>query len=503
MSVFFALLWGIFIFLYSTNRGIGVSPDSVVYIEAAQNLAEGKGLVTSAIKSDVLTIDFYAPLYPFFLATGGLLGIAPLTMAKAMNLLFWCAAILLIGMILRELTDSSFLFPVATFVFASSPSMIKIYTMAWTEGCFIMFGLIAFSFFVKYIRTGRDRPLIIAALSLSLAFLCRYAGIALIVTGILGIFVFRENNIFGKLRKGIWFAVLSSFPTILWLSLKFFQDKGIAHREFVFHPLSIERLTNLKMTVESWLVPSILPDALQNSIFIIYIVFFLLCTVLLFKGRFGAGSGTDGIKLLVYFVAVYLVFLFVSISFFDAHIPLENRMLSPLWISLFMVSVYFLWMVYKLIKKSRFPQIIFVVLISAYVAMNVARTLKLCIQLHSEGQGYNSKIWKESRLLKLLESSFADKDIYSNAPEAVYFLLERPAAMLPCKQNPMSLLPDQQYIEKYKEMLSDVFSGKSIIVYFGRINWRWYLPSKEELMNEPCLFPVEVSEEGIIFKANE
>jgi len=502
VSVFFALLWGIFVFLYSTNRGMGVSPDSVVYIEAAQNLAKGKGHVTSAIKSDVLTIDFYAPLYPFLLASGELLGIAPLSMAKVMNLLFWCATILLLGVVLKELTSSPFLLPVVSFAVASFPNMLRIYTMAWTEGCFITFGILAYLFFLKYIRTEKRGRLFTAALSVGIAFLCRYAGIVLIITGILGIFVLLENSIFDRFRKAFWFAVISSVPTALWLFWKFMQGKGMAQRKFVFHPLSFGHLVDLKMTVESWLVPSVFPDVLKNSIFIIYVAFFLFCTIWLFKGKFSTDKGIDGIKLQIYFSALYLAFLFVSISFFDAHIPLDNRILSPLWISLFVVSVYFLWRIYRRIKKARFLRIVFLACLSTFVTLNFVRTFKLSVLFHSEGQGYNSKVWRESRLLKLLEASFSDKDIYSNAPEVVYFLLKRPATMLPCKQSPMTLLPGQQFIEKYNEMLSDVRSGKSVIVYFDRISWRWYLPSKKELMENTYMFPVEVEGEGTIFKAN-
>ena len=67
-AVFFALgLW-------STNTGPALTPDSVQYLSAAQNIASGNGMATSQIPLEITPsrVPFAAwpPLYPILLSLG-------------------------------------------------------------------------------------------------------------------------------------------------------------------------------------------------------------------------------------------------------------------------------------------------------------------------------------------------------------------------------------------------------------------------------------------------
>ena len=67
-------MFGVWAILLATRPGIGVTPDSTVYIDAARNLAAGHGLTAFAADGQSRPLTHYPPLYPSmlaFLATGG------------------------------------------------------------------------------------------------------------------------------------------------------------------------------------------------------------------------------------------------------------------------------------------------------------------------------------------------------------------------------------------------------------------------------------------------
>lgn len=75
-------LIAILLVLLSTSRyGVGLSPDSAIYISVAKNLLSGNGY------REFGGIPFvnWAPLFPTLLAILGLLGISPLDGARLIN----------------------------------------------------------------------------------------------------------------------------------------------------------------------------------------------------------------------------------------------------------------------------------------------------------------------------------------------------------------------------------------------------------------------------------
>jgi hypothetical protein len=85
--------------LFSTRWGIGLSPDSVVYIASARNLLSGYGLSISFTTGEFLLLTHYPPLFSAGLAGLGLVGIDPLDGARWLNALIFGANITLLGIV--------------------------------------------------------------------------------------------------------------------------------------------------------------------------------------------------------------------------------------------------------------------------------------------------------------------------------------------------------------------------------------------------------------------
>lgn len=96
--------FGILSILYVTKLGVGTSPDLIVYIGAARNLLQGKGLSIPFGQMIDAPMTHHAPLYPVFLGVIGLTNIDPLIGARWLNAITFGCLILFSGFSLMKLT---------------------------------------------------------------------------------------------------------------------------------------------------------------------------------------------------------------------------------------------------------------------------------------------------------------------------------------------------------------------------------------------------------------
>jgi hypothetical protein len=159
----FALL-GMASMLYATSRGIGISPDSVVYVDSARHLLNGRGFVaTSFCGGSEAPVTVWPPLLPLLLSILGRSGIDALHGARWLNVFLFAGNSLLVGRVVHKFTSgSAFLTILGSFFMITSPVMLHIHTMAWTEPLFIFLGLMGLFLLARYIQE-EGRSLLVAA----------------------------------------------------------------------------------------------------------------------------------------------------------------------------------------------------------------------------------------------------------------------------------------------------------------------------------------------------
>jgi len=95
-----------------TRAGSGLDADSITYLDAAQNLAAGRGLALTpglSVESNPLQrvpLTHHPPLFPAILAMFQTLGVDPLAGARWLNVLLFGVNALLVGLIVRRWTGS-------------------------------------------------------------------------------------------------------------------------------------------------------------------------------------------------------------------------------------------------------------------------------------------------------------------------------------------------------------------------------------------------------------
>jgi len=206
-----AVLGAAHVLVRTSTYGAALSGDAVSYLSAAENLMAGKGLQdfrgTGLLQ--------WPPLFPLLLAAIGLAGIEPLDAGRLVNAAACGLIILVSGLWLRRSLRSPLLAMGAVLALSTSYPLGYFSSFIITEAIFVLFTLLALMQMETFSnRTVRWRPLVLAALFTALAALTRYAGIAVIVTGILILLLCREGGrpLAAGLNRAAVYGAISSVP---------------------------------------------------------------------------------------------------------------------------------------------------------------------------------------------------------------------------------------------------------------------------------------------------
>ncbi len=207
-----AVLGAAHVLVRTSTYGAALSGDAVSYLSAAENLMAGKGLQdfrgTGLLQ--------WPPLFPLLLAAIGLAGIEPLDAGRLVNVAACGLIILVSGLWLRRSLRSPLLAMGAVLALSTSYPLGYFSSFIITEAIFVLFTLLALMQMETFSnRTVRWRHLVLAALFTALAALTRYAGIAVIVTGILMLLLCREGGrgpLAARLNRAAVYGAISSVP---------------------------------------------------------------------------------------------------------------------------------------------------------------------------------------------------------------------------------------------------------------------------------------------------
>lgn len=436
-------LAGVVLILLMTSRyGAGVTTDSTGYIAVARNLLAGRGAVDAS--GDPFTIQ--PPCFPAALAAAGwLFRQDPAVAARWVNALIFGLICFQAGLLLfRHTASRAYVFAgVGTLLITRSLAAVSI--MAWSEPLFVLLLMLFLGALESYLAERRMKTLLLLSVATALAVLTRYVGVTLIATGLLCIAILGQSRLKRRLLDLLVFASISLAPFILWL----LRNHALAGS--FFGPRAPTRFT-LPVTLNAalrvffcWILPERLLDHVLALPSLITAVTLFFGTILLLMVRFC--SREEWLKLKsaavpvapqILFVAIYTAFL-VRTSVTTAFDLIDNRLLAPAYVPAVVVAFTLARSLAELLKR-RFPQARIgrflaaaaMVLLLPSLAI-LARNARLC--LHEGVDGYNHDLWQRSETIGYLRSHSLDQGcpIFSNAPDALYFLASLPARMSPAK----------------------------------------------------------------------
>jgi hypothetical protein len=205
---------------------------------------------------------------------------------------------------------------------------------------------------------------------------------------------------------------------------------------------------------------------------------------------------------MVYCVTGYCSFLFLSLLVCDASLYFDTRTMAlPYLATMFLVlSIMTEW-----VRKNRSQEKSW-----RWFAFDCAIAVLLTLQLingviwlrlsYLSGIGFASDRWHQSELLKFARNAPMTTPIVSNAPDFIYTLTGRSAAMIPHKIDPATRQPNKLYAEAIMTMREQLMQMNAVVVYFSDDSRLWYQPSITELESNLALKKIKPVSDGAIYE---
>ena len=406
----------------ATRGGIIVRQgDPIAYISTARSLASGHGaslqysgiLPTVASKPEV----HWPPGYTLLLSLGGhsILG-----WARTLNCLLFAANVFLLGYLAHRLGIRRAGVLLIAVVFAGAS--FDLHATVRSEPLFLLLALLGLHGLVGFMAKPTRWLLPASALAFGLATLTRYAGEAFVLAAALCALAFFDRPRRERLASAGTFLVLGNLPVLIWL----FSAQH-SPRTFGFHPPGSSELNLAMSSISGYVVPS----GLATPIRALLCIAFLAIVVVVTGADFASKRERTLDYLLLLFAGIYLVFIVASQAFFDRAIPFDTRLLMPAYVLLL------LWFARNWPRSLTWSRsgrrsglalvgvagVLSVFLASGWAAFDTAR--------HAQSESYSSPSWRATKLVKTLAPLPRSVIVYSNRPDVIYFLMDRPVHLLP------------------------------------------------------------------------
>ncbi len=207
-TIIAAIAGFIIIYAFTRHSGIGISPDSVVYLSTARNIHFNGSFADFDNKPLVI----FPVLYPLFLSMVMFFTkLDPISYAPILNPFLFAFAIYICGrMMERFVNHSRWYQQIALVSLTLSPCLLEIYSMLWSETIFVFLLLFFIILLSRYLKSPSLKNLFLVGLVTALACITRYAGITLIATGAGMIILSFNSPLKKKIAHTIIFTAIST-----------------------------------------------------------------------------------------------------------------------------------------------------------------------------------------------------------------------------------------------------------------------------------------------------
>ena len=356
-----AALW------WATSAGIGVSNDTVQYIDCAENLARGNGYTTSlynyyhpAPLSEYIlrwrttgAVDLplrpeiqFPPLYPALLAVLGRLGWKSYAAARGLGLFFFGFNIFWTGLLVFRFTRKSLLAGWAgAILMAAAEGMLDVHSAGYSEPLFIALSLVGLSILSKYFETGRVRPLLFGAAVIGLSYGAKYTGGLLIVSCVIALLAFGCGRPARRARDAAVFLAVAGFPPAVVMLRNLLAGGDAANRILGFRAVGGPFLAGVWRTLMSWVTPGAarIPSTVVAGVFpacVAAAVVGVLTAAAVIEVRNrrcispSASGGTEPSKSPVLFLCyppLYILLFFAAATLLDENLIPDARLFAPIF----------------------------------------------------------------------------------------------------------------------------------------------------------------------------
>jgi hypothetical protein len=460
--------------LFATTVSLGITADGVIYFDAATRLIR-EGRLDAFHYGVVKPVTHYPPLLPAVLSLGLAAGQPILEFARWLNVVLLVATVVGVGATVHVATRSTAAALLASALTAFAADTIAAFATLLSEGLFLPLQIGTLLAISVYVSNGSRRALVLGAVAAAVACLVRFPAVVLVLTGVVAALLFRrEAPLRGRVRAAALFAAIASAPLAVWLVVRAYTVGTATNREIAFHPVAAERLRQALDTFNEWLLPQLaLSDRATLGVALVAAAALaVLCAAAFRRG----GRAARFVAVHLAYALAYFAFLVLAVTLIDAQTPFDRRILLPLRIALvipLVIGVHALGAAAP--RAGRAAMAVVVV----WLALSAQHMAVSAMRLHRSGYGYTGTSWRSIDLPRLVRTAGA-RIIYSNVPEALYFLTGVPARELPFAVDRWTRRSNPEFPRQAARMRAELDSRNAAIIYLPRAQ-RPFAPTADQL----------------------
>jgi hypothetical protein len=423
--------------------GPGLDPDAMAYLGSATSLANGHGLrVPSAgweSNDTTAPLVHFPPGYPAAIAVGIKAGASPIGAARVVQAT--AAAITSIALLLAANVAGGLLAMIVVLgILASTPALIIVHADVLSEPLFLAL-LAVFTWQMSRERRGVDtkRTLVLGAIAAA-ATLVRYAGVSLVVAVVFEAWWTFEGSWLStwkqRARRAFVAAELPAVMLAIWVFTRPHSEGAEKIREVGVYTQGLgATLAGGFGTAARWLAPGVNDDLARTMA---SIAVFAAIVALLVRTIRAARRGLLPVSELRSYRATaivlfsYAAVVFASRLLADPGIPLDDRMLAPVFVLVALRVGVALAAFWRASLVSHRGITLFTIAVTASWMWGAEEVSARMIEdYRADGSDLASHEWTASPLVEWAAHAPPGAILYSNWPSAIWFHTARATHELP------------------------------------------------------------------------
>ncbi|MDQ1455757.1 MAG: hypothetical protein QOH28_1377, partial [Actinomycetota bacterium] len=382
--------------LVATFRyGMGLTPDSVTYINGARSLSAGAGYTANGH-----AISDFPPGYSWMLSLGEHVGIDALDAARGLSVAALIATIVLGYVVLCRHVRSERVRAVATVSIGCSAVLLEIYEKTLSEHLFLPV-LLLFVLVAEEVL-NRQRFGVLAAAMVLLAwaaFYLRYAGVVLAVVGALVVVVaaWRRGHLSAFVR-GSAFAVAAVSVPIVWMIRNVNAGSGPLGPRADASASIFTNISRAANEFSTW-VATDAPPSFVRGVLVVAVFAAIVAGLVALVGGGWSPRQERSLLPLTAFVALYVVYLVASASVV-AFAAINTRLMVPVFVPLVVLAAWLFERLGPVVRHASVRRAVTAVAL-VWVGINVVWFAARAVNSAQNGAGgYAKPRWHDSQLMR-------------------------------------------------------------------------------------------------------
>jgi hypothetical protein len=340
---------------------------------------------------------------------------------------------------------------------------------------------------------NRLRGLAVAVLLAAAASMTRYVGVVAILTGAILMAVNKGVSLRRRLVRAGVFTATAALPLFLWLlHNRVIAGSTTGWRQSARIP-AINNIRSMLDTVSLWFFPPVIGFAMRSALLLLMAtIVSLVLWLAVRRPREHGPSVWQAASGQALWAGLFLMCLTGLASLVSFNL-LQSRLLAPVFPSLLFLLLLAADRgpdIIKLPVLRRAASFVLVILLSVWLLVLHVKPDLSNIQMSRRfgAGGYSSIDWQETELSDFLRRQPLSGRVYSNAPDALYFIAGRSSELSPTR----------------KESAGAVLARPgSVLVWFRQINTHPGLQDLDSLLRQVSMKPLYVGKEGVVLLSNK